>query len=126
MVKKVYETDEPAMIVNAFDRQRQAALPAPKPRQITGITITERRLQSLRPCRLKQPRSSNPQSAAAALRKKPLKPNRLGRLLCASAAPSTPQQSPPAPRNNGGGFGMEAAQAPPDNIQEALTRAFMK
>ena len=120
LVRKVSATDEPAMLVNSMDKPRTLALPAPNvavvqdPRPDARVPVQDAPNVAV----VQDPprrRGRPPKESESFMPAGPIAP-------AAPAASFTPPQSQPAPASSG--FGMEAAQKPPVDIQEALNRAF--
>src|SRR5271166_783903 len=111
-IQQLLLTDEPARIVNAFDKPRQTALPKP---ETPYVAAQIRPVQELPP----QPAVivDPPRRGPGRPRKDP------GEAVApaSSAVSPTPPQSGTAQRSN---FGMETPQAPDDAMQKALFEAF--
>jgi len=128
-IQQLLLTDEPAMVVNAFDKPRQTALPKPEtPYVATQITPA----QELPPQTIEDPPTGalTPFGVALSSGRPPDPPKRgpgrprkdPGETVPASSAVSpTPPQSGSARPSN---FGMEPAEAPDAAMQKALFEAF--
>jgi hypothetical protein len=133
-VKALRATDEPAMIVGGGPQR--VALPAPPVASVNIVTTGGNSNipylpDDIAPAPVPGAEEFLPDHVPPPAKRRGRPPKDMfaqaGLAPAASAAPSTPQVSPPAPKpSNGGGFGMEAPKAPDAALQAALERAFMK